>query len=249
MKREEEKFEFDVALSFAGSDRQIAESLAELLVAEGLSVFYDLYVQARLWGKDLYQHLQRVYRDRARYCVVFVSKSYLERPWSMHELKQVQARDFIEHRDYILPVRLDDTELPGLNPTIGYVDLRQTSVEGIASLLLGKILGPDYNEFYDDPPSWDGELVEYRGMKVASFWPAKIASAQSFPYYLIERTLRRIPYGGESYDWGADERPCHDCGAIKGEYHVPSCDVEECPQCGEQALGCRCIVGYSAEDS
>jgi hypothetical protein len=65
-------FQYDVALSFAGEDRSIAEALAQALRDAGIRVFYDDYERAALWGKDLYQHLQTVYRDTARYCVVFI---------------------------------------------------------------------------------------------------------------------------------------------------------------------------------
>ena len=115
--------EFDVALSFAGRDRKHADELAKLLKATGVSVFYDEFFKASLWGKDLYQHLQSVYRDKARYCVVFVSKAYVTRDWTNHELKQAQARAFGNDREYILPLKLDNSLLPGLNHTVGYLDL------------------------------------------------------------------------------------------------------------------------------
>lgn len=36
------------------------------------------------------------------------------------------------------------------------------------------------------------------------------------------------------------ERPCHDCGAVLGQYHCSGCDAEECPVCKKQAMGCGC---------
>jgi hypothetical protein len=42
----EDPYEFDVALSFAGEDRQVAESLADGLRNFGVRVFYDRYEQA-----------------------------------------------------------------------------------------------------------------------------------------------------------------------------------------------------------
>jgi len=54
----------------------------------------------------------------------------------------------------------------------------------------------------------------------------------------IER--QRVRYGEEAEDWGADRQPCHDCGAVKGQFHVFGCDVERCPVCGGQLIFCEC---------
>lgn len=131
--------DYDVCLSFAGEDRAYVEEVARMLVESGLRVFYDKYEQVTLWGKDLYQHLDKVYRSSAAYCVVFASSSYATKLWTKHELRSAQARAFQENREYILPVRFDDTEIPGILPTIGYIDLRQTSPQALAAFLVRKI--------------------------------------------------------------------------------------------------------------
>ena len=133
--------EYDVALSFAGEDRHHAERLAELLRAEEYSVFYDEYELAKLWGKDLYVYLSSVYKDQAEYCVMFLSEYYAQKVWTNHERESAQARAFEENREYILPVRLDDTEIPGILPTVGYLDLRSMTIEEIHQILVEKLSG------------------------------------------------------------------------------------------------------------
>ena len=130
---------YDVALSFAGEDRKHAEDLAKLLDAGGHSVFYDEFKLAELWGKDLYQYFSEVYKDKACYCVVFSSKYYAQRLWAQHELKNAQARAFEDNQEYILPIRIDDTEIPGILSTVGYLDLRKMSIGQIYQILVVKL--------------------------------------------------------------------------------------------------------------
>ena len=242
--------EYDIALSFAGEDRKHAQQLAETLQRNGVSVFYDEFYRAHLWGKDLYQHLQEIYKDKCRYCVVFVSAAYLLKSWTKHELKQAQARAFENDREYILPVRLDDFVLPGLNATIGYVDLRTISIEEIGLILLAKLGRPGSSE-ETDRRKWNGDFTEYNGRKVASFWPKQIERAQHEPYFLVTKAYQRIRYGDEKY-WGRKklkaEHVCHDCAALPGQLHVPGCDMEECPACGGQSISCGCLHEAVSKD-
>jgi len=71
------------------------------------------------------------------------------------------------------------------------------------------------------------------------------------------KRYRRIKYGdekwldengkpycdenGKPFDWKEiSKKPCHDCSAIQGQYHCFGCDVERCPRCQGQRLGCSC---------
>lgn len=133
--------QYDVAISFAGEDRETARALAgELLSSFGLRVFYDDYEQAALWGKNLTEYLVDIYRKRARFCAVLVSRHYREKRWTRHEWRAAQARAFEEPDvEYILPIRLDDTEIEGLLPTVGYVDIRQLGIRQTARLIHEKV--------------------------------------------------------------------------------------------------------------
>lgn len=130
---------YDVALSFAGENRQYVEQVATQLKGMGISVFYDNHHKTSLWGKDLYQHLHIIYKELARCCVIFISEFYPIKLWTKHELKAAQSRDFQENIEYILPVRFDNTEIPGLNQTIGYIDANAVTPNELAEIIYEKI--------------------------------------------------------------------------------------------------------------
>lgn len=52
---------FDVAISFAGSERAYAEELSTKVRDAGFRVFYDGFYPEQLWGKDLVSFFDRVY--------------------------------------------------------------------------------------------------------------------------------------------------------------------------------------------
>jgi len=134
-----EDYDFDVALSFAGEDRNKAEALAIELKNRGIKVFYDAFQKTELWGQDLYAYLSDLYRLRARYCVMFISRNYSEKLWTNHERKSAQERAFKENQTYILPIRIDDTEIPGILSTLGYLNWNNENVATIADMIKYKI--------------------------------------------------------------------------------------------------------------
>lgn len=135
-----ENRDYDIALSFAGEERDYVDRVANLLKERGVSVFYDLFEEADLWGKDLYVHLSDVYHNRARYTVMFISEAYASKLWTNHERKSAQARAFQEAQEYILPARFDHTDIPGVLSTVGYVSLKDRSPENLVSLITKKLV-------------------------------------------------------------------------------------------------------------
>lgn len=139
-KTTEKQFDFDVSISFAGTERKLAEELANLVREAGFDVFYDDFYPEQLWGRDLIVLFDEIYRKRSKYCVVFVSEEYCKRMWTIHERKSAQARSLEERgEEYILPIMIDATELPGMPPTTGYLSLEKLGIQKIGELLIKKL--------------------------------------------------------------------------------------------------------------
>jgi len=131
--------DYDIAISFAGEDRPQAEELASALQRLAVRVFYDAYEKAELWGKDLNAHLAELYQNRARFCIMLISKHYASKLWTAQERKAMQAAALRHDSEYILPVRLDDTEIPGLLPTTAYLRWPPETASSIADAAAVKL--------------------------------------------------------------------------------------------------------------
>jgi hypothetical protein len=132
-------WQYDVALSYASEDRVHAKELATRILIAGYTVFYDEFEE--LWGEDLSVKLHEIYGRLSRFCVVFISEHYLRKPWTNVERKTVLARAMQQDAAYLLPIHLDDSELPGLGSKTAFKDLRKNSITEIFESLK-RVLGP-----------------------------------------------------------------------------------------------------------
>jgi hypothetical protein len=132
------EYEYDVALSFAGEERDFVESVATHLKQKGVRVFYDRFEEANLWGKDLVLHFEAIYSTKAKYFIPFLSKHYKDKVWTNHELKSALSSAILKNEEYILPARFDDTVIAGVRHSLGYIDLRKHTPESFGQLILFK---------------------------------------------------------------------------------------------------------------
>lgn len=131
--------DYDVAISYAGEDRLYVHEFVQCLKARELRVFYDLDEEVALWGADLPEVLLDIFQKQARVAVIFISEHYVKKPWAMHEGRTVIGRAISEHGTYLLPVRIDDTELPGLRQEIVFQRTESKSPSDLADLLVLKL--------------------------------------------------------------------------------------------------------------
>jgi hypothetical protein len=199
-------YEYDVCISFAGEDRIIAERISCYLQSSGLTIFYDSFRRDDLIGKDLYFHLQDVYANKSRFCVILVSQYYAQKRYTMKvEYPAANARNTLASNEYLIPIRLDKTDLPGLLPTVGYLDLFDLGEEEAMRLVAMKILKYRYKM----PPALsfrnteEGFLMEFNKVKssqlidllchyIYSSSTAEIRIATLTPLRLLESSQFRL---------------------------------------------------------
>lgn len=56
-----------------------------------------------------------------------------------------------------------------------------------------------------------------------------------------------VRFGQERPKWRGAR--CGDCGAPRGGFHHPGCDVQRCPVCGGQMLSCGCRFDEDGDHS
>lgn len=83
---------YDIALSFAGENRELAEPLSRALIDREISVFYDRNEQHRILANDVEEYLAPIYRSESRFVVVLLSKDYPKKLWAKFESDQFKER-------------------------------------------------------------------------------------------------------------------------------------------------------------
>jgi hypothetical protein len=108
---------YDIALSFAGADRGVAQSLFDALTELEFEVFYDRHEQHRIMAENVEDYLAPIYRSDASFVVCLLGPDYPKRVWTKFESDQFKER-FGEGR--VIPVWFN-TAPPGVFDESGQV--------------------------------------------------------------------------------------------------------------------------------
>jgi len=116
----------DVFISYSSRDRQIADRIAGDLTQLGLKVFYDKeLLPGEAWRPRLANELKR-----AKYVLVLLSPAYVRSEWAEREL-EAAALSEAEGSTRIIPVLVEDTEIPPFLRSKYYADLRKDYQAGL----------------------------------------------------------------------------------------------------------------------
>ena len=142
----DETYKYDVALSFAGEDRKYVEEVALFLKKKNIAVFYDYFEEETLWGKNLISYLEEIYTHKSKYCVIFISQYYVQKEWTCYESAAAMVRlldSNMKQKEYLLPVKFDETKVSGVLSTIGVIDGKKKTPDELGNLIIKKLHSSD----------------------------------------------------------------------------------------------------------
>ena len=105
---------YDFALSFAGADRDVAETLFEQLSASEVEVFYDKNEEHRILATDIEEYLRPIYQSEAQYVVAIMGPEYPGRIWTRFESEAFKQR---LKDGAVVPVSFVDSKPTTFDPT------------------------------------------------------------------------------------------------------------------------------------
>ncbi|MCR6483999.1 toll/interleukin-1 receptor domain-containing protein [Amycolatopsis sp. OK19-0408] len=158
---------YDIAVSFAGEQREYVVQFVEACKARGISVFYDRDLTNDWWGKNFIREQRKVYGKNTRYFLPFISTEYLAKPVPRDEFSAAMITAVNRGDGYVLPVLWGHVEVPTdlLHPHIHHLRADDYTPEQLAEAVARRI-GVGGQQPARDISEVVQEALEYRMPKV-----------------------------------------------------------------------------------
>ena len=117
---------YDIAISFAGENRDIAEEIVHKLKMLDYEVFYDRLYESNYLGSSWSKEFERIFTSDSKYVVCILDKFHREKIWPTFE-----RECFLEKVQYeeVIPIFLDETIFPGIPQDLIGIKFKQISNE------------------------------------------------------------------------------------------------------------------------
>lgn len=133
-------YTYEVALSFAGEQRDYVRAVNEALKALDVRTFYDDDHAVDLWGKNHTEELPRIYAEDSHLVLMFISEHYVDKRWPRHERRAILTEMTQRGSPYLLPVRFDDSPVPGLDSGWHYLSAEEFTPERLADAAYAQLV-------------------------------------------------------------------------------------------------------------
>lgn len=132
------KYKYDIAFSLAGEQKEFAQKLKNFLAENGLNCWIYTEHEHELAGRTMPNQFLNIFTQDSKYCIPVVSKDYIRKRWTELEGKYILQR-WMSNEDFLIPLSLDNSIIPDLPTTVGYISLNNRSTKEIASLILKRV--------------------------------------------------------------------------------------------------------------
>lgn len=109
-------------LSQYSKQRDYVSAVNEALKTRAVDTFYDKDHAVELWGKNHTEELPRIYAQDTHLVLMFISEHYVGARWPRHERRAILTEMTQREGAYLLPVRFDDSPVPGLDEAWHYLE-------------------------------------------------------------------------------------------------------------------------------
>ncbi|UZH54864.1 TIR domain-containing protein [Salinimicrobium tongyeongense] len=103
--------EFEIAISFAGENRELAKYIAEQLEQIDVPTFYDELYESNYLGKAWSKEFERIFVHDSRFVVCLLDENHKNKIWPTFERDCFRKR--VAHGE-VIPIFLDDTVFVGI---------------------------------------------------------------------------------------------------------------------------------------
>jgi hypothetical protein len=149
------RFEHDVVITFSTADRSTAEEFARLLAGRNIKVSLAELKDPNVGNTGPLAHLAETFARKARFYLLLISRSFPQTNWKDVEQMTEQQHAGTTPGSSLIPVRLDDTDLPGVENPTQVRDLRSHSKQEIVDLIADTIVR---EKGHPGPPSQSHDL-------------------------------------------------------------------------------------------
>lgn len=104
-------YKFDIAISFAGENRKLADYISTILSILDFEIFYDELYEANYLGSSWSEKFEEIFNNESRYVVCLLDSNHKEKIWPTFERECFQERI---KEQAVIPIFLDDTKFVGI---------------------------------------------------------------------------------------------------------------------------------------
>jgi hypothetical protein len=104
-------YPFEIAISFAGENRELARLIAGSLEELDVPVFFDEMFEVNFLGKTWARQFKEIFGEKSQFVVCLLDQHHLEKIWPTFEREHFIPRIADES---VIPIFLDDTKFPGI---------------------------------------------------------------------------------------------------------------------------------------